>query len=167
MSTATLHAPATATPHAPATATPHAPASTEEAAILSLIRSLHKAHHDKDPLAIAAPFAPHAVIFDLEPPLAHDGISVDRKRAWLATWDSPIEIEPRDLKITVSGDHAFGHGYLRMSGVKKGVERRVSFWMRSTMCFERIDGRWRIVHQHTSVPFYMDGSLRPAFDLEP
>ena len=23
------------------------------------------------------------------------------------------------------------------------------------------------VHEHTSVPFYMDGSLRPAFDLEP
>jgi ketosteroid isomerase-like protein len=23
------------------------------------------------------------------------------------------------------------------------------------------------LHEHTSVPFYMDGSLRPAFDLEP
>jgi hypothetical protein len=24
-----------------------------------------------------------------------------------------------------------------------------------------------VVHAHTSVPFYMDGSLRPAFDLQP
>jgi hypothetical protein len=39
--------------------------------------------------------------------------------------------------------------------------------MRMTMCFERIDGACQIVHQHTSVPFYMDGSLRPAFDLQP
>jgi len=24
-----------------------------------------------------------------------------------------------------------------------------------------------VVHEHTSVPFYMDASLRPAFDLKP
>ena len=69
--------------------------------------------------------------------------------------------------MVVSGDHAHGYGYLRMAGKKKGVERAVSFWMRATMCFERIDGTWCIVHEHNSVPFYMDGSLRPAFDLEP
>ena len=54
-----------------------------------------------------------------------------------------------------------------MSGNKKGVDHPISFWMRATMCFERVDGKWRIVHEHNSVPFYMDGSLRPAFDLEP
>ena len=26
---------------------------------------------------------------------------------------------------------------------------------------------WRIVHEHTWVPLYMDASLRPAFDLQP
>ena len=25
----------------------------------------------------------------------------------------------------------------------------------------------KIVHEHTSVPFYMDGTQRPAFDLKP
>jgi ketosteroid isomerase-like protein len=39
--------------------------------------------------------------------------------------------------------------------------------MRETVCLLREDGQWKIVHEHTSVPFYMDGSLRPAFDLEP
>jgi len=149
------------------TATLSAPASTDEAAVFALISSLHKAHHDKDAAAIAAPFAPHAVIYDLEPPLAHDGISIERKSAWLATWDSPIEIEPLNFKITVSGDHAYGYGYLRMSGQKKGVDHPISFWMRETVCLERAAGSWRIVHEHTSVPFYMDGSLRPAFDLQP
>jgi PhnB protein len=39
--------------------------------------------------------------------------------------------------------------------------------MRVTLYVHR-DGRaWRIIHEHTSVPFYMDGSLRPAFDLQP
>jgi ketosteroid isomerase-like protein len=155
------------------TATPHAPASSpssvseDEAAILALGAALHVAHANKDPEGIAAPYAPHAVIYDLEPPLSHDGISVERKRKWLATWDTPVELVAQDFKVVISGDHAYGYGYLRLAGKKKGVEHPVSFWMRATMCFERIGGAWRIVHEHHSVPFYMDGSLRPAFDLEP
>jgi ketosteroid isomerase-like protein len=149
------------------TTTLNAAVSADEAEILALGGALHKAHFAKDPKGISAPFAPHAVIYDLEPPLSHDGISLERKRAWLATWDTPIELAAENFKVVVSGDHAYGYGYLRMSGRKKGAEGAVSFWMRETMCFERIDGAWKIVHEHTSVPFYMDGSLRPAFDLQP
>ena len=35
------------------------------------------------------------------------------------------------------------------------------------MILERVNGTWKVVHEHTSVPFHMDGSLRPAFDLQP
>jgi ketosteroid isomerase-like protein len=28
-------------------------------------------------------------------------------------------------------------------------------------------GAWKIAHEHTSVPFYMDGSFRAAIDLKP
>ena len=35
------------------------------------------------------------------------------------------------------------------------------------VCLNRVNGAWRIAHLHSSVPFYMDGSLRPAFDLQP
>jgi ketosteroid isomerase-like protein len=150
-----------------ATVASAAPASADEAEILALGAALHIAHLNKDPDGIAAPYAPHAVIYDLEPPLVHDGISVERKRKWLATWDGPLELVTQNFKVTVSGDHAYGHGYLRLSGNKKGVDHPVSFWMRATMVFERIEGAWRIVHEHTSVPFYMDGSVRPAFDLQP
>jgi len=153
MSTATLHASPSA--------------STDDAEILAVVAALHKAHLDKSPEGIAAPFAPHAVIFDLEPPLSHDGISVERKRKWLEGWDTPLELIAQDFKVTVSGDHAYGYGYLRLSGTPKAAGRPISFWMRATMCFQRINGAWRIVHEHTSVPFYMDGSLRPAFDLQP
>ena len=148
------------------TATSHASASTDEAEILVLLSSLGKAHYDKDAAGIAVPYAPHAAIFDLEPPLAHDGISVERKERWLATWDGPVAIEPRDFKLSVSGDHAIGFGYLKMTGTKHGGPH-VSFWMRETVALERMTGKWRIVHEHSSVPFYMDGSLRPAFDLRP
>jgi len=50
------------------------------------------------------------VISDLEPPLVHDGISVERKRKWLETWDSPIEMIAQDFKVVVKDDHAYSHG---------------------------------------------------------
>lgn len=141
--------------------------SIAEAEIRALLDLIDEAHHNKDAAAIAAPYATDAVIFDLSPPLAHPGVKVERKQPWLDSWETPIELEPHNVKITVSGDHAFGYGFLRMSGTPKSAGRHVDFWMRATYCFERKADGWHIVHEHTSVPFYMDGSLRPAFDLQP
>jgi ketosteroid isomerase-like protein len=149
------------------TAAQAAPISIAEAEIRDLIDSLFEAHHQKNAAAIAAPYSPDAAIFDLSPPLAHPGVTVERKQPWLDSWETPIDLEFRSLKITVSGNHAFGHGFLRMSGTPKAAGRHIDFWMRATYCFTRGAEGWRIVHEHTSVPFYMDGSLRPAFDLEP
>jgi uncharacterized protein (TIGR02246 family) len=149
------------------TATLNAPVATDEAEILALIESLHTAQHRKDAAAFAAAFAADADIFNLAPPLVHHGIDVREKQAWLDSWETPVEIKSRDIKVTVSGDLAFACGFLQISGKKKGPEGQVSFWMRETLCLERQAGQWRIIHEHTSVPFYMDGSLRPAFDLMP
>jgi ketosteroid isomerase-like protein len=143
------------------------PVSVDEVAILALIDARHEAHHNKDGEAVAAGYATDAAVFSLAPPLMYHGVDAAEKQAWLDSWEGPVEIESRDFKLTVSGDFAFGHGFLRLSGTKKGVEGKVDFWMRSTLAFERQIGGWRIVHDHVSVPFYMDGSLRPAFDLLP
>lgn len=142
-------------------------ASKDEVEIKALIAGIHKAHYDKDAAAIVAPFTSDAAIFDLSPPLAHRGMNVAEKKAWLETWNGPLECESRDLEIKVSGDSAFCHGYFRLAGTPKMAGQRVDFWMRATVCLERGGDGWKIVHEHTSVPFYMDGSLRPAFDLVP
>jgi hypothetical protein len=34
-------------------------------------------------------------------------------------------------------------------------------------CFRKIDEEWKIVHEHESVLFYMDGSFKAAVDLKP
>ncbi len=139
----------------------------DEAAILDLVSTLSKANHNKDAALFGAQFAPNAAIFNLAPPLVHHGVDLEEKQAWFDSWATPVKIEPRDFQVQVSGDFAFCHGFLHLSGTKKGAESTVSFWMRETLCLERSAGAWRIVHEHTSVPFYMDGSLRPAFDLKP
>ena len=98
---------------------------------------------------------------------AHVGMKTNEIQAWLDTWEGPIEREVRDLKIAVTGDFALVHGYYRLGGTPKSAGRPISFWMRATMALRREENGWQIVHEHVSVPFYMDGSLRPAFDLQP
>lgn len=139
----------------------------DKAAIQAVIEAVNQAHHDKDAAAIIAEYTKDAVIADLAPPLTHIGIDPKQKAAWLGTWEGPIERLSHDLRIEVSGDLAVCHGFYRLSGMPKSAGEHVSFWMRATVCLRRIEGRWKIVHEHESVPFYMDGSLRPAFDLEP
>jgi ketosteroid isomerase-like protein len=141
--------------------------SRDEADIRTLIESGNKAHHAKDAAAIVAQYAPGAVVFDLSPPLvSRIGGNLQGLEAWLDTWEG-LDREARDFSIAISGDLAFCHGFYRLSGTPKALDHEVGFWMRATVCLRRGRGAWRIVHQHTSVPFYMDGSLRPAFDLKP
>jgi ketosteroid isomerase-like protein len=141
--------------------------AAQEAEVLAVVKTLSKAHYDKNAGLFAEQFAREAAIFNLAPPLLHRGVDLEEKKAWFNSWSTPIEIEPRDFEVTISGDLAFCHGYLRLTGTKKGAEGAVSFWMRETLCLERRDDGWKIVHEHASVPFYMDGTLRPAFDLTP
>jgi ketosteroid isomerase-like protein len=149
------------------TATMKVAPSKDDADIRELIENVHKAHHNKDAAAIVRPYAQDAALFTLAPPLSHRGMDLQEKKAWLDTWEGSVDCESRDLNITVSGDFAFCHGFFRLSGTPKAAGRQINFWMRATVCLHRDGDAWRIVHEHTSVPFYMDGSLRPAFDLKP
>jgi ketosteroid isomerase-like protein len=143
------------------------PKSVDEGAILAVVESLCRANHDKNVALFAEQFGVEAPIYNLAPPLVHRGIDREEKQAWFDSWATPVEIRPREMQVVAKGDLAFAHGFLHMSGTKKGAVQAVSFWMRETLVLERRGGGWRIIHEHTSVPFYMDGSLRPAFDLEP
>jgi ketosteroid isomerase-like protein len=140
--------------------------SCDEDEILALLAALRQAHHDKDVAAIAAAYADDAIICNLAPPLFHRGVDLKEKQAWLDTWEGPIDFEPYGYSLRISGDIAYAQGYTRMSGTKVSGQA-LSFWLRDTICLNRVNGAWRIAHLHSSVPFYMDGSLRPAFDLQP
>jgi PhnB protein len=141
--------------------------SKDEAEVLAVIDQLCRANHEKDAAGFAAMFMADVADYNLAPPLSHRGIDLREKQTWFDSWNGPVEIEARDFEVTVSGDVAFCHGFMHMNATSKTAARLVSFWMRSTLHLKREAGQWRITHSHTSVPFYMDGSLRPAFDLNP
>ena len=110
--------------------------------------------------------APDAVSYDLAPPLRYLGADKAAMEKWFATWDGPIGWSMGDLDVMVGGDIAFAHGLGHMTGIKTDGEQ-VDLWTRVTVGFRRIDGTWKITHQHNSVPFLMDGSYKAAVDLKP
>ena len=133
--------------------------------IEAVLRSARQGHYDKDPRP-SREFASEAVIFDLAPPLRHK-LDIPGLTAWLDSWDGPVSLETRDVIIAADGDLAFCYGLCKVSTRTKPDGQHTEWWQRITTCLKWIDGIWKIVHEHTSVPFHMDGSFRAAVDLKP
>ncbi len=146
--------------------TRHQAANADFREITALFDQLGEAHASHDADAIVAAYASDAVVFSLAPPLGERGIDRDDIAAWLKTWDGPVRVDARDVDLTISDGVAFSTALNRMSGRKTDGEE-VDMWFRTTMCLKKMDGRWCIVHDHSSVPFYMDGSYRACTDLKP
>lgn len=143
--------------------------TNDEARIRAVIEDQVQALRAKDAGRVLAAYAPDLVTFDLAPPLAQYGTGPEDKprlEAWFATWVGPLGYEARDFAVTAQGDVAFAAGFIRIHGTKTSGEQS-DLWARQTLGFNRIGGNWKIVHEHTSVPFYMDGSYRAAIDLKP
>jgi ketosteroid isomerase-like protein len=142
---------------------------SDEAVIRALLETQAQAIRTKDTDATLSPYVPELIRYDLAPPLATTGPeALDRNNlvAWFDTWRGPIRYDLKHFSITASDDIAFGHGLVRIGGTKQDGHSS-DVWARQTICLRKLGGAWKIVHEHTSVPFYMDGSYLAAVDLKP
>lgn len=142
---------------------------TEESAIAALLEARAQAIRTKDADAALSSCAPDLVRYGLAPPLASTGsAALDRNAlaGWFDTWRGPIGYDLRDFSITAGGDMAFAHGFCRIAGTKTDGQA-ISVWARQTVCLRKFGDAWKIVHEHISTPYYMDGSLKAAVDLAP
>jgi len=137
-----------------------------EGEIRALIEDWAKAMRAKDVDGVVSHFTADIVTFDLAPPLLSTGVDADGLQAWFSTWPGTLGYEIHDLKVTAGDDAAFCHCLTRLSGTKVDGEKH-EVWFRETLCLRKIEGAWKIAHQHESVPFHMDGSYRAAVDLKP
>ena len=111
----------------------------------------------KDIAGVMDAFAPEVVSFDIGPPLQHGGGEEFRKR-WQAVFDlfpGPIGYEVAELQVQSSQDLAWTRSLNRMHGTTRDGE--VDRWLRWTACWRKAEGRWRIVHEHVSVPVDLRG----------
>jgi PhnB protein len=142
--------------------------ASDEARIRALVDDWAKAIRAKDVNAAMRHYAADVVAFDLAPPLQYTGVDALRASltAWVPTFRGPVGCEIRGLHVTAGGDVAFCRSLNRISGTRTDGEA-TDVWVRATLGLRRIDGAWKVTHEHASVPFYMDGSYRAAVNLKP
>jgi ketosteroid isomerase-like protein len=137
--------------------------------IRALLEARLEALRAKDADRFIAAFDPSIVKFDLAPPLRDSGSGVldpAGLQSWLDTWDGDLVVDLAELAIAADGSVAFCHCLEHIQGTRTGGER-ADMWTRSTLGLRKVDGAWKITHEHNSVPSYMDGGGRAALDLRP
>jgi len=140
--------------------------AAELAEIRDVIDRWTFALQNKYPASVAAQQTHHFVQYSLAPPLIADTSNTDDLEDWFATWKGPIGYELIGAVIHASSDLAICHGIAHLTG-EKIDGYLVDLWFRVTLGLTKSEGAWKIFHEHASVPFYMDGSLRAAVDLKP
>ena len=140
---------------------------TSEAAIRALIEEWTKAVRAKDIDKVIAYYALDVVVFDLLPPLEFVGAGHYRQNwaDWFASWQGLIGYEMRDLTITAGDEVAFSRSLNHITGTRTDGEKN-DVWVRATVCFRKIDGHWKVTHEHMSVPYNMETS-KASVDLKP
>src|SRR2546425_13281483 len=129
------------------------PSSQDEMHIQALIERWAKAVREENRWGIRADHDSEMLMFDVPPPSLSRGLD-----ACMATWErflswseKPVAFDFHAVKITAGKDVAFATAIGRCPGVDaKGKREELEF--RLTMCLRKIDGRWRVVHEHHSLP---------------
>ena len=140
----------------------------EEGQIHAVIEDWANALRAKDADRLVSQYTTESVKFILAPPLQYTRDNPFDKKSleeWFSSFQGPIQYQNRDLNITAGGQVGFCHSLGRMIATTT-TGPKIDIWFRHTLCFRKIDGRWKITHEHSSVPFYMDGSHKAAVDLK-
>jgi len=136
--------------------------------IRELIERRIEAIRNKDAAAAIECLSEAVVAYEMVPPLALPMGAAREEQgfsAWLSGFEE-IDVEVHDLGIHADSQLAFAHSLNRLTGKRSGGAG-VDIWMRSTLGFRREAKGWRIVHAHTSVPFYPGPEPKAALDLKP
>jgi ketosteroid isomerase-like protein len=138
-----------------------------EAEIRAIMAARVAAVHAKDVEAMVTNHASDVLSYDLLPPMQQEGVGSLRQRVrqWFDGYDGPMGYEIRDLQVHCAFDVAFCYGLQHVTGTIRDGQK-IDMWWRATQGFRRIDGAWKIVHEHASVPFDMKTG-KVSFDLKP
>jgi uncharacterized protein (TIGR02246 family) len=126
----------------------------DEADIRRLIAAWSRALEAKDIGGLTADYAPDAVLFDAIPPYKTVGVNNIRKvwHSCLPYFPDEFKSEHRDITVHVDGDVAFVHCLHHFVPTPADHPSGMT-WMRVTACYRRIQGQWKVVHEHVSIPF--------------
>ncbi|MES2801320.1 MAG: nuclear transport factor 2 family protein [Bdellovibrionota bacterium] len=112
------------------------------------------------------------VAFDVAPPLRFTSAN-DYRKNWETMFTTamkfPVTYEFSEERIMTSNDLGIMHCLIHTAGTMltpmEDGKSEIDCWGRYTCCLKKTGNRWRIVHEHFSVPVGEDG--KALMDLKP
>jgi ketosteroid isomerase-like protein len=139
-----------------------------ETAVRKLVHDRAAAFRNKNIAGVLETQADDIVQFILAPPLKwadKNPFGREALKAWFDSFEGPLGYEVTELEVSTSEDLAFCHSLNHLTGTSRTGEKG-DLWFRDTLCLRKTAGDWKITHEHSSVPAYMDSRLA-AMDLKP
>lgn len=134
--------------------------------ILDIAQEWSRAIEAKDADRIVEHYADETLLFDAIPPFITRGRNAIAElwRQCLPYFPDKVQSKHRDVNVEVSGDLAV------LTALHHFVPDQddhpcATTMMRVTVVYRRIDGDWKVVHEHVSVPF--DPITNKAYYLQP
>lgn len=125
----------------------------DERSLRKLIADWSAAARRRDYDGVLAHHAPTVLMFDVPPPFQSEGLAAYRKTwdLFFSTMADPPTFDFSDVRLTVGADVAFATAHGRCLYYEKdGAVTDLQF--RLTMCFQKLNDQWLVVHEHHSVP---------------
>ncbi|MBC7458402.1 MAG: nuclear transport factor 2 family protein [Bdellovibrionaceae bacterium] len=119
--------------------------------------------------AITSFYSDKIVAYDMMPPLKFTDLKNYKESAWKQyftdTFNFPIVYDYKEDSFKVFGDSALMYGEIHMIGTFKAGGEKTECRLRNTTFFQKLDGEWKIVHEHNSVP--LDSNMKGLMNLKP
>jgi uncharacterized protein (TIGR02246 family) len=121
--------------------------------ISDLIDRWARAVRNEDLAAIRSDHDTNILMFDVPPPFLSRGIA-----AYMETWrlffsnvEKPVTFSFEDVEVTAGSDIAFATAKGRCVNIDRAGNRE-PLEFRLTIGLKKIDGKWRVMHEHHSLP---------------
>ena len=130
---------------------------TGEKEIHALIKEWTNFLHEKNADGLVQDYTEEAVTFD---------VGTQRKgqqaikQLWLDCFpyfEGDAHMERKNLTVHVEGNLAIMHCYCRLWADTSPPKEQAP-WIRTTVCYRKINDQWKVIHDHISVPVdFMEG----------
>jgi uncharacterized protein (TIGR02246 family) len=140
--------------------------ATVQSSVQSVFDRYTAAVQASDADSLLALYADDVHVYDLMAPFERHGKESGREMiaAWLGNKEEKQSCTIEDLHVDESGDLAVARASVRYEvNMPDGTHH--GMWNRATWALRRIEGEWKIVMEHTSVPLGAE-DMQPVFERE-
>lgn len=132
----------------------HISLAADETKIRALLEAWASATREGRQGDVLSNHAENVLIYEVLPPLKYESAAAYRRSwgDWQPETQGEVQFDLEDLSITAGSDVAFAHGILQCGGtLLDGTKFHDT--VRATFCLGKIEGKWKVLHQHSSKPW--------------